>query len=414
MATQKVSLRVGTWFSEREIELAFPTHWEVVECRMGGHDKPALTDAEMRAAVQNPIGSPRLRELAQDKKEVVILFDDLPKPTPTSRIVPFVLEELHAGGIRDDQIRFLCAPGTHRQLMYGEFVAKLGEAIVQNYPVYNHNCHENTVHVGTTSRGTPVYVNREFAYCDLRLGIGSIIPHASAGFGAGGKIILPGIAGMQTVDYHHVNMKKGPQGQTLALGRVDDNVFRLDIEEAARLAGLHFKVDSVLNNRREVVGLFAGDFVAEHRAGVKLAREVYATTMLKDADILVSNGYPDECQFMRSTFLVPHSLKAGGEVIIVNHSYGGQGVHMWAGRWGTEFGGGGWSAGNRAKNLAKASRVYIMAPTLSKVDRMEFGAAEKVVWYQSWGEVLADLVSRHGAGTRVAVYPYAPLQFPTE
>jgi nickel-dependent lactate racemase len=368
----------------------------------------------MRAAFQTPIGSPRLRELAQGKKEVVILFDDMPKPTPTSRIVPFVLEELHAGGIRDDQIRFLCAPGTHRQLMHGEFVAKLGADIVTNYPVYNHNCHENTVHVGTTSHGTPVTVNREFAYCDLRLGIGSIIPHASAGFGAGGKIILPGIAGMQTVAYHHVNMKKGPQGHTSALGRVDDNQFRLDIEEAARLAGLHFKVDSVLNNRREVVGLFAGDFVAEHRVGVQLAREVYATTMLKDADILVSNGYPDECQFMRSTFLVPHSLKEGGDVIIVNHSYGGQGVHMWAGRWGTEFGGGGWSAGNRARHLAKASRVYIMAPTLSKVDRMEFGAAEKVVWCQNWGEVLADLVSRHGAGTRVAVYPYSPLQLPAE
>ena len=115
---------------------------------------------------------------------------------------------------------------------------------------------------------------------------------------------------------------------------------------------------------------------------------------------------------MRSTFLVPHSLKEGGDVVIVNHAYGGQAVHMWAGRWGTAFGGGGWSAGNRARHLAKASRVYIMAPTLSKVDRMEFGAVEKVVWYQSWGEVLADLVSRHGAGTRVAVYPYAPLQLP--
>ncbi len=198
MATRQVRLRVGTWFGEREIELAFPTHWEVVECRMGGHDRPALTEAEMRAAVQNPIGSPPLRELAQGKKEVVILFDDMPKPTPTSRIVPFVLEELHAGGIRDEQIRFLCAPGTHRQLMYGEFVAKLGEDIVQNYPVYNHNCHENTVFVGTTSHATPVYVNREFAYCDLRLGIGSIIPHPSAGFGAGGKMILPGVVSHST------------------------------------------------------------------------------------------------------------------------------------------------------------------------------------------------------------------------
>lgn len=412
MATRKVSLRVGAWFGERDIELAFPSDWEVEECRMAGHDMPALTDDEMRAAVQNPIGTPRLCELARGKKEVVILFDDMPKPTPTSRIVPFVLEELHGGGIQDDQIRFLCAPGTHRQLMYGEFAAKLGEDIVQKYPVYNHNIYENTVHMGTTSRGTPVYVNREFAYCDLRLGIGSIIPHGSAGFGAGGKMILPGIAGMQTVAYHHTNMRKGPNVHTVALTRVDDNQFRLDLEEAARLAGLQFKVDCVLNNRREVVGLFAGDFVAEHRAGVKLAREVYATKMIKEADILVSNGYPDECQFSRSTFLVPRSLREGGEVVIVNHSYGGQAVHMWGGRWGTEFGGGGWSPGHRAKNLAKASRVYIMAPTLSKLDRMEFGAAEKVVWYQSWGEVLADLVSRHGAGTRVGIFPCSPLQIP--
>ena len=412
MTTRKVSLRVGGWFDERDIELAFPSDWEVTECRMAGHDKPALTDDEMRAALSNPLGSPRLRELAKGKKEVVILFDDLPKPTPASRIVPFVLEELHAGGIADGQIRFLCAPGTHRQLSYTEFAAKLGEEIVQNYPVYNHNCFDNLVLVGTTSNGTPVHVNREFMACDLRLGIGSLIPHPSAGFGAGGKMILPGIAGMETVKYHHAHFRKGPDAHRVALARVDDNPFRLDLEEAARLADLHFKVDSVLNNRREVVGLFAGDFVAEHRVAAKLAYEVYKTSMIKDADIVVSNGYPDECQFARSTFLVPHSLKEGGDVVIVNHSYGGQAVHMWAGRWGTDFGGNGWTPGHRARNLAKASRVYIMAPALAKADRMEFGAAEKVFWYKSWGEVLADLVSRHGAGTRVGVFPYSPLQLP--
>ena len=95
---------------------------------MAGHDRPALGDEEMRAAVQNPIGTPRLSELARGKKKVVILFDDLPKPTPTSRIVPFVLEELHAGGISRRQIRFVCAPGTHRPLIYPEFVAKLGQS----------------------------------------------------------------------------------------------------------------------------------------------------------------------------------------------------------------------------------------------------------------------------------------------
>ncbi len=111
MEAKKVSLRVAGWFGEREIELAFPSNWEVTERRMAGHDKPALTDDQMRAALQNPIGTSRLSELAKGKKQAVILFDDTPKPTPASRMVPFVLEELHAGGIKDEQIRFLLRAG---------------------------------------------------------------------------------------------------------------------------------------------------------------------------------------------------------------------------------------------------------------------------------------------------------------
>ena len=89
-----VRLRVAGWFDERDIELAFPSTWEVTECRMAGHDKPALTDEQMREALRNPFGTPRLSELARGKQKAVILFDDLPKPTPTSRIIPFVLEEI--------------------------------------------------------------------------------------------------------------------------------------------------------------------------------------------------------------------------------------------------------------------------------------------------------------------------------
>lgn len=412
METKKVSLRVAGWFGERNIELDFPSSWEVTERRMAGHDRPALTDGQMRAALQNPIGTPRLSELAKGKEKVVILFDDLPKPTPASRMVPFVLEELRAGGIKDDQIRFLSAPGTHRYMTYQELAAKLGPDIVEKFPVFQHNTYENTVFVGTTRNGTPVHVNREFASCDLKLGIGSIIPHQSAGFGAGGKIILPGIAGMQTVAYHHTHMRKGDFAETAKLGRVDDNAFRLDIEEGARLAGLQFKVDSILNNRREVVGLFAGDFVAAHRAGVKLAREVYATEMLKNMDVVISNSYPDECQFRRCTWTVPISLREGGDVVIVNHSHSGQVVHQWNGRFGTDYGGGGWKPGGTAVHLTKAGRVIVMAPFLTKVDRMEFGADEKVVWFKTWAEVLADLMLRHGPGTKVGVYPYPPIQIP--
>ena len=300
METKKVSIRVAAWADERDIELSFPSDWEVTERRMAGHDRPALTGDQMRAAMENPIGTPRLKELAKGKEKVVILFDDMSKPTPIDCIVPFVLEELHAAGIKDEQIRFLNAPGTHRYLTCWEMAKKLGRETVEKYPVYLHNIYENTVFVGNTSNGTPVYVNREFASCDLRLGIGSIVPHHSAGFGGGAKLVLPGVSGIQTVASHHTHMRAGALAERAKQGRVEDNPFRLDMEEAARMAGFHFKVDSILNNRREVVGLFAGDFVAEHRAGVKLAREVYATEGMKDLDLLVINTYPVEVQFPKS------------------------------------------------------------------------------------------------------------------
>ncbi|MHB1134858.1 MAG: lactate racemase domain-containing protein [Chloroflexota bacterium] len=408
MGSQKVTLSVNCWYDEHDIEVAFPSNWEVIECRMLGHDRPALTKEQMRAAVQNPIGSPRLAELAKGKKEVVILFDDLPKPTPVKEVVPFVIEELHAGGISDEHIRFLCAPATHRPLMYPEFVAKLGADIVARYPVYNHNVYEHHTFVGTTSRGTPVKVNREFAACDLRVAIGGIIPHPSAGYGGGGKIVLPGVASIDTIENHHKHFTGAARVER---GRVHDNDFRLDIEEAARLAGLHFKVDLVINNRRQVVGVFAGDFVEEHREGVKLATEVYSTEVVSGADVVVCNTYPDECQFVRSTWPVPATLKEGGDVVMIIQAHEGQNLHHYGGQFGTEYGGRGWAHGLRSKLLAKAGRVLVYAPFLSFYDRKELGAPEKeVVHCQDWGQVLAELAASHGAGTKVAVYPYASLQ----
>lgn len=404
---QTIKMQVNAFFGDDIVELALPDNWDVQECRMAGHDAAPLTDDEMRDGMRSPIGSPRLSELAQGAGQVCILFDDIPKPTPTSRIVPFVLEELHLGGVKDDQIRFVSAPGTHRPMIYPEYAAKLGKDIVEKYPVYSHSIWENLVDMGETSLGTPVFVNREFASCDLRLAIGSVFPHGSAGFGGGGKIIMPGISGIETIDFHHKSRR-----ETGGMGRIDGNIFRSDLEEAARLAGLHFKVDCVLNNRREVAGLFAGDFVEEHRAGVALARELYVTETIKDAEVLIVNSFPDEPQLGRASWVVPESLREGGDVVLLTYSHEGQNLHQLSGRFGTDYGGRGYNPQRASANLGKASRIIVLAPHLSKYDRDMAGPPEKVVWYKTWAEVLADLAGRHGAGTKVGVYPYAPLQMP--
>jgi hypothetical protein len=233
------------------------------------------------------------------------------------------------------------------------------------------------------------------------------MPHVSAGFGGGAKLVLPGISGMETIKYHHTYKHTNAQ-----LNKVDDNTFRLDIEEAARLAGLHFKVDVIMNEHRDAIGLFCGDFVDEHRAAVEMARDVYVTELGKDADIVVSNAYPDEPQIVRAYWPVPSTLKEGGDVVVLTHFWEGQNLQGLVARYGTDFGGVLWKPRLRAGALAKASRLFIMAPFFSKHDREEAGPSEKIIWCKEWDGIRAALTSSHGPGTKVVVYPYTPLQMP--
>jgi nickel-dependent lactate racemase len=403
----KIQLTINGFYGDNELELSLPAHWDVDVRNMAGHGLPGLTDDQIRERLATPIGTPPLRELARGKKEVVIVFDDLPKPTRTDKLAPLVIEELHAAGITDEHIRFIVALGTHRMLTQPEFAVKLGWDIVQKYMVYNHSIWENLVFKGNTTMGTPVYINQEFDACDLRIGIGSLMPHVSAGFGGGGKIIMPGVSGMETIKFHHTNKHTNAQ-----LGRVDDNTFRLDMEEVARMAGLHFKVDVIVNEKREAIGLFCGDFVEEHREAVKLARQTYVTELGKDADIVISNSYPDEPQIVRAYWPVPATLKDGGDLVVLTHFWEGQNLQGLVARYGTEYGGVMWKPRLRANALAKASRVFIMAPFMSKYDLEESGPAEKLVWRTRWDDILAELVGKHGAGTKVVVYPYTALQMP--
>ncbi len=412
---KNVKICINAHRGDNEIELGFPENWDITECRMAGHNRPALSEDQMRSALQNPIGTPRLSGMARGAKKVCIIFDDICRPTPTGRIIPFVLEELHAGGVGDQQIRFLSAQGTHRPPIYRELLAKLGREIVEKYPVYVHSVWDNLVDVGRTSRGTPVRVNREFFSCDLRIGIGALMPIGNSidrgpgNFGGGGKIILPGVCGIETIAHHH----KGVPDKN-ETGRMEENVpvWRLDMEEAARLAGLHMKIDVVVNNRREVVGLFAGDLVAEHRAGVKLAAQVYHTETVKDAEVVVINSYPDEVQFVKVMWCLGTSLREGGDAVFITHAPDGQMFHQLRGRWGTDYGGRLYNAGRLPKMQERAGRIIVVGPDLSRSDRDDVGPSEKVIHCKDWAGALAKLVAKNGSGTKVGVYPYAPIQLP--
>ena len=114
-------------------------------------------------------------------------------------LVPHVLEELAAAGIKDKQIRFIAACGCHGAMNRMDFERKLGKKVLKRFPVYNHAPYDNCVYAGTTKRGTKLYINAEVMKCDLKIGIGSIVPHIMAGFGGGSKLVLPGVAAYETI-----------------------------------------------------------------------------------------------------------------------------------------------------------------------------------------------------------------------
>jgi lactate racemase len=396
------------WYGNTEMELPFPSSWKVLFCPMKGGERKKLTSQEMEKAFLTPIGSKPISELASGKKEVVILFDDLARPTPAYEIVPIVLRELEKAGISDHQIRFIAALGAHGAHTANEFRKKLGEEVLDRFPVYNHHPFDFCTYLGKTSRGTPVSINKEVMACDLKIGIGSIVPHPFSGFGGGGKILLPGVAHIDSIAYNHGTLLKNHPG-SVGLGRIEGNVPRLDIEEATRMAGLDIKIDVLINLRGEITGLFVGDPILEHREGARQAEEIYATTPAKGMDVVVVNTYakPNECAI--APFIgIPSLKEKGGDLVIISNEPAGQVIHYLFG----EFGKCGEGRLRLPQPLpTKVKRFIILSPFKDHAGACYFGDISSILWVKTWEEVLDLLREEWGNRANVAVYPDGTIQY---
>ena len=395
------------WYDNNELELDFPDSWDVHFLPPKGHDRPKLTPEQIEQAFDNPIGTQRIRDLAQGKKEVAILFEDITRPTRTYEILPYVLRELEQAGITDAQIRLIAAVGTHGAHDNHAMRKKLGQETLERFPVYNHNPWENCTPVGKTSRGTPLAVNREVMNCDLRIGIGCIIPHPQVGFGGGGKIILPGVSHIDSIEYFHSKVM-GMAPQTTGMGNYDENVMRFEVEEAAKLAGLDMTIDGLLNLRGEFSALFVGDPVLEHREGVKLAKEVYATEGISGVDIAVTNAFAKSNEAAISIFAAIRSIKLpGGTIVMIINAPEGQITHYLLRSFGKTYGGRQYTQ----RAIPPAFKVIVLNPLkdLTCVDL--FGDAQSVTWAKDWGEVMDELRASNPDGAKVAVYPDGTMQY---
>jgi len=402
-----VNVPILPWYGDSELELDFPASWEVAVLRHRGNGSVALDEAGFRAAFANTIGCPPIREGAKGKKEICILIDDISRATPTDKIIPYVLEELGAAGIADDQIRFIAATGAHGPLNGIEFTKKLGEDVMARFHVYNHHPFENFTSVGTSPQGTPLQFNTEVMRCDYKIGIGSIVPHGLGGFGGGSKIVLPGVSSLTTIDANHSRLFPN---ETTGAGKYEGNTARMDMNYAARAAGLDVKVDCIYNLKRQVTHLFVGDVVEEHVAGVEVAREYWATEAVHDCDIVVGNCFSkvDE-MLVAPPLLAPLRRQSGVNLVLLVVAPSGQITHYRRGRFGTDFGGRAYRPKTGLPPNTKSLTIMQPYPDFRGIECV--AATEMVNITRSWGETLQQLKKTCGTRARVAVVPDATVQY---
>ena len=266
-------------YGDQPIPIAFPDNWDVHISKIHGYDTPALTEAQIAEKVHAAIGAKPISEGAAGKKSAVIIIDDITRPTPCEPIARAVIAELHAAGVPDENIWFIIALGTHGVMYRAEFVRKLGEEIVENYEVHNHNLSFNHVFVGNTTNNVPVEINADVMSADYKIAIGTTMAHSYYGFSGGAKCILPGVSSLRTIMRNHsfTTTTEFDMGNPHTL-------MRSDAEQAARMMGLDFKIDAILNGHAEICNLFAGDFETEIQHAAAYAAEHYAAKFVLAAN----------------------------------------------------------------------------------------------------------------------------------
>jgi nickel-dependent lactate racemase len=393
-------IRWAAWYGDHDLTLEMPAGWTVIPCPP--HDGPDIGTAGIAASFANPIGTPTLGQLATGRVAPCVVIDDLSRPTPGDRLIPPILAELAGAGIPAEDVLILAGTANHRTLTAEDLRKKLGDAVLSTCRIAMHFSWNGCELIGETSRGTPVEINSDFLRSDLRILVGSIIPHGATGFSGGAKLLMPGVASIRSATaFHEGSARRGVYAdpQTEA---------RLECEEAARMAGVDFIVNGVPNSQRGLAAVVCGDLVAAHRAGAARAAEVFATPTPVGCDIAVFSLYPKDTEFLQHiTALAPWKtapapiVREGGTIVIAAASTEGLGFH-------SLFGPGMHLAAPRATRVRDRELVFF-APGMTP-GCLSPGTAEGTTMFATWEQTRGWLEAKHGPSARVAVFPCATIQ----
>lgn len=281
-------------------------------------------EEEVIRALQEPIGTKPLAEIAAGKKNVVIISSDITRPMPTKVVLPPVLAELQKAGVAPENITVVLALGSHRRHTDEEKAKLLGDCYGKVRCLDSTD--EGFVHMGTTATGTPVDIATPVAKADLRICLGNIEYHYFAGYSGGAKAIMPGVSTRAAIQANHRHMVE----EGAVTGRLEDNPLRQDLEAALEYCPVDFIVNVVLDEHKQVVRAVAGDIIKAHRVGCRFLDLFYRKSITELADIVLvsQGGAPKDLnlyQTQKALDNAKHAVKKGGIIILVGSCKEGMG-----------------------------------------------------------------------------------------
>lgn len=416
-------MEVSLAYGRNGMTLNVPGHAKIVE---PNHLKSPENDHELvLEALRNPSGTKPLREMVKSTDKVVIVISDITRPTPNHKLVPWLLEELPHVPI--ENVTILNGLGTHRDQTREEFIEMLGESVVNTVRLVNHHCHEKSElsHLGTSSFGCEVYLNKEYVEADFRIVTGFIEPHFFAGFSGGPKGIMPGIAGIETIlTFHNAKMIGHPMA---TWGKLDNNPLQEMTREVNSFCKPDFLLNVALNGEKEIIKVFAGELAEAHAIGCTYVKEQAMVKCEKRFDVVITTnaGYPLDqnlYQAVKGMDAARMIVKQGGTIICAAECSKGMPEH-----------------GNFVKilqmgNSPKELLEIINEPSFQMFDQWE---AQRLAMIQEWADVylysllpeestriaklmrtedieqtLQELKTKYGDDMSIAVLPLGPLTIP--
>jgi len=402
--------------------------FEVPESNLMGVFLPKTTPGvsdESKAvhdSLLNPIGSKPLSEIAKGKSRVAIITSDVTRPTKDHVIVPAILDVLTQSGVREQGVNVIIGRGQHREMTQQEIERKLGKEVLDRVTVVQHSPDKNLIDLGATSRGNRILVNSDVVKADLRISTGNIVPHRYAGFGGGGKSILPAVSGRETIYRNHLYVIEGKSGP----GILEGNPIRMEMDEAAKVAGLDFIVNTVMNSEGRIVKVFAGNILSAHREGVKFARDLLGVRLPSKAEVVVSSGSPMDINFYQASKALEMGdsvVADGGTFILASPCYDGIGeedlyalLTLKSSKQILDQ----MREPGPDTNLVSAVIAYLMARTRERIEvvwvsdglRREQVEAMGFKKTESVQEALNESIAKSMGDSKIAVFPRGPITLP--